>query len=132
MKYLLDTHTLLWAIMESTNLSKQAIKVLQDVKTDVYVSAISFWEISLKYGLGKLDLRGISPEDLPVICETMEFKILPLAPEICATYHQLDQTYHRDPFDKMIIWQAMQGQYTLISKDKNINKYQSVGLNICW
>ena len=65
MKYLLDTHTFLWILFEDEQLSEKAADVIRNPENDIYVSVITYWEISLKYAIQKLELRGISPDELP-------------------------------------------------------------------
>ena len=60
------------------------------------------------------------------------FDLMPVSPESAASHYQLNATWHRDPFDRMLIWQAIQKDITLISKDENISKYQSAGLKVVW
>jgi PIN domain nuclease of toxin-antitoxin system len=132
MSYLLDTHTLIWAIAEPQKLSATARKVLINSENEILVSAVSFWEISLKYSIGKLTLEGYMPEDFLKSAIATGFKVIPLTAEITCTYHQLKASYHRDPFDKMLIWQAIQHRFTLISCDENVRKYESEGLKVIW
>ena len=65
MSFLLDSHTLLWAILDQKKLFRKVIHILEDSKNEVFVSVVTFWEISLKYALGKLDLNNILSDDLP-------------------------------------------------------------------
>ncbi|MCP1381336.1 type II toxin-antitoxin system VapC family toxin [Runella salmonicolor] len=132
MSYLLDTHTLIWAITEPQKLSATAKKVLINSENEILVSAVSFWEISLKYSIGKLTLEGYMPEDFPTAAIATGFKVIPLTAETTSTYHRLKASYHRDPFDKMLIWQAIQHNFTLISCDENVHKYESEGLKVIW
>jgi PIN domain nuclease of toxin-antitoxin system len=132
MSYLLDTHTLIWAITEPQKLSVLARKILVNSENDILVSAVSFWEISLKYSIGKLRLEGYTPEDFPKATIATGFQIIALNAETTSTYHYLKASYHRDPFDKMLIWQAIQRNFTLISCDENIHKYESEGLKVIW
>lgn len=132
MIYLLDTHAMIWSLMYSSKLSTNLKEVIADRRNTVFVSTISFWEISLKYSLGKLDLSGITPDALPDLTLQAGFKHLPLYPEEVGTYHQLQGNWHKDPFDKMLIWQAIQKNIILISKDENVLKYQSAGLKVIW
>jgi PIN domain nuclease of toxin-antitoxin system len=132
MKYLLDTHTLIWSITNKQKLSKKALRILEDTQNDVYVSAINLWEISLKFSLGKLSLQGLSPEQIPELIKKMEFKIISLEATECATYHQLYTAYHKDPFDRMLIWQAICHEMILITDDENMSHYTSAGLRILW
>ncbi len=60
----------------------------------------------------------------------MGFEIVTLSAEDSSTYHMLKAVYHKDPFDRMLIWQAIQNNYSMISVDKNVNKYVSEGLKI--
>ncbi|WP_040298597.1 type II toxin-antitoxin system VapC family toxin [Arcticibacter svalbardensis] len=132
MSFLLDSHTLLWAILDQKKLSPKVIKILEDSNNEIFVSAVSFCEISLKYSLGKLDLSDILPEQLPKFSEDTGFSFLPLLPIESASYHNLHATWHRDPFDRMLIWQAIKNNLTLLSKDKNIALYKSIGLKLIW
>ena len=132
MSFLLDSHTLLWAILDKKKLSSKVIAILEDTNHEIFVSAVTFWEISLKYSLGKLDLSNVLPEDLPKLAEEVGFSLLPLLSIESAGYHQLNATWHRDPFDRMLIWQAIKNNLTLLSKDKNVALYKSVGLKLVW
>jgi PIN domain nuclease of toxin-antitoxin system len=132
MKYLLDTHALIWALTETTKLSKTVKSILIKSDAHIIVSTISFWEMSLKYSLGKLDLGGLSPEQFPDACLETGFEILNLEMDISSTYQQLSAQYHKDPFDRMLIWQAMCNRYTLVSDDANVKNYTSEGLKVIW
>src|SRR5699024_9445877 len=103
---------------------------MQDRSNEILVSAISFWEISLKFALNKLELKGFSPEDIPAVCLKMGFEIISLSSDETSTYHLLQSVYHKDPFDRMLIWQALQNDYTLISKDAVMKQYRSIGLKL--
>jgi PIN domain nuclease of toxin-antitoxin system len=132
MIYLLDTHVLIWSLMYSSKLSNNCLEILKNKKNTIFVSTISFWEISLKHSLNKLEILRLMPDALPELAIEAGYELLPLLPEDVANYHQLDAAWHRDPFDRMLIWQAIQKNITLISKDENINKYESVGLKVIW
>jgi PIN domain nuclease of toxin-antitoxin system len=132
MKYLLDTHTLIWALMEKNKLSVKAQNTLENPDNSIFVSAISFWEISLKFSIGKLSLQGVIPNELPAIVEQMKFKTISLHPDEASTYHRLTSLHHRDPFDRMLIWQALTNNLTLISKDDRMLAYHSDGLKLLW
>ncbi len=130
MTYLLDTHYMLWAIADTKKISKKVKNIITDPINQIIVSTISFWEVSLKSSLGKLELSGFSPEELPEICLQIGFDIKTLSPEDSSTYHKLRATYHKDPFDRMLIWQAIQNVYTFISEDEQVKKYKSEGLKV--
>ena len=132
MRFLLDTHTFLWAITDYEKLSKKAKLTLEDPSQNILVSAISFWEISLKFSIGKLLLNGIAPDEFPPLATQTGFEIIQLSAEEAASYHKLTGKWHRDPFDRMLIWQALQQDLILISKDKNIGNYKNEGLKTLW
>ncbi|WP_028296939.1 type II toxin-antitoxin system VapC family toxin [Olivibacter sitiensis] len=132
MNYLLDSHTLIWAIVDPQKLPAKIRHVLEDRSQDIFVSTVSFWEISLKYALGKLNLQGIVPEEFPELAKMTGFELLSLEPEESSSFHRLDANWHRDPFDRMLIWQALKRNLTFISKDKDVKRYQSIGLKVLW
>lgn len=132
MTYLLDTHSFLWAAFEPERFSRRVRELLKNPLTEVHVSSISFWEISLKFALGKLALKNLSPEELPGAARQMGFELITLDPETAASFHQLGCASHKDPFDRMLIWQAVRRQMTLISKDKRFSDYAPLGLMTLW
>jgi PIN domain nuclease of toxin-antitoxin system len=129
--YLLDTHSFLWSIWQPEKLGQQAVAVLENAGSEVFVSSITFWEISLKYALGKLTL-GCKPDDLLKFADDMGFEKIPLTPEAAALFHQLPSLAHKDPFDRMLIWQAVSNDLILISKDGKFDNYSQFGLNVVW
>jgi PIN domain nuclease of toxin-antitoxin system len=132
MKYLLDTHTLIWLVTDTERLSLKVKKIFEEPGSEIFVSAISFWEVSLKFALGKLELVGGDAQDLFDECKNLGFKTISIEPEICASFSQLNVFHHRDPFGRMLIWQAITKNYTLITKDSTINLYKTEGLKTIW
>lgn len=132
MNYLLDTHTFLWTISNTENLSKKATEIIKNPKNEVYVSAVSFWEISIKTRLKKLNLDKIEPEELLSLAEKMDFQVISLTPEEAITYHKLKEESHNDPFDRMLIWQSISRNMTIISKDQEFYKFIPYGLKLIW
>jgi PIN domain nuclease of toxin-antitoxin system len=132
MNYLLDTHTFLGASMSPEKLSHMAQMIILDVANDIYVSVVTFWEVSLKFALGKIELQGITPADLPDAVAQMGFILLALAPQDAATFHQLPRLQHKDPFDRMLVWQAIRQNVTLLSKDPELRQYHTHGLRVVW
>ncbi len=132
MTYLLDTHTLLWVLFEDDKLSEKAKVAVKNPDNEIYVSIISYWEISLKYALDKLELDEITPESLPKKAKEIGIETLELSEKEAATFHKLPRLKHKDPFDRLIIWQAINRGITLISKDKPVKEYRKFGLNILW
>lgn len=133
MKLLLDTCALLWSLQDAKRLSAPARQALRNPENRVAVSAISFWEISLKCGLGKLTLDGAEPEDLPGFVIDAGWEIVPLSPEIAASAGRLPWVPpHRDPFDRLLVWTAIREDFTLVSRDGLMRIYAPHGLKICW
>jgi PIN domain nuclease of toxin-antitoxin system len=132
MNCLLDTHTFLWAAMSPEKLSHEARAIILDVTNDIRVSVVTFWEVSLKFALGKIELRGVTPAELPEAATQMGFVLLTLAPQDAATFHQLPRLQHKDPFDRMLVWQAIRQHLTLLSKDSELGQYQAHGLRVLW
>jgi PIN domain nuclease of toxin-antitoxin system len=113
MNCLLDTHTFLWAAMYPEKLSCHARATILDAANDIHVSVMTFWEVSLKFALGKIELQGTTPEELPDAAIQMGFTLLTLAPQDAATFHQLPRFQHKDPFDRMLIAQADRSRATI-------------------
>lgn len=130
MRFLIDTHIFLWSLFDPKKIPIKAAQTIQSQDNSVFVSVITFWEISLKYSLGKLVLEGVEPKDLPDFANQMSFEILNFKAEDAASFYQLPRLSHKDPFDRMIIWQAIQNNMVLISKDKKIPEYQKAGLRL--
>lgn len=132
MKLLLDAHTLLWTFFDPSSLSKKAAAAIRNPDHRVYVSSVTFWELSLKYALGKLELHGITPERLPELAVQSGFEILPLDGGEAAAFHTLPRLAHKDPFDRMLIRQALTRKLTLVSCDRAFNDYRDCGLRLLW
>jgi PIN domain nuclease of toxin-antitoxin system len=130
MKYLIDTHIFLWSLFSPSKISKHAAQTIQKPENSIFVSTVSFWEISLKYALNKLELKGVTPDELPGFANQMNFETLNLIADDAASFYHLPRTPHGDPFDRMIIWQAIRKKMILISKDSKILAYQKFGLNL--
>ena len=132
MNYILDTHCFLLAIMDSKKLSRKAVEIISNIDNEIFISQISFWEISLKYSIGKLELKNVLPDVLPEVAYDSGFDILPLKSSELASCYKLPLEKHKDPFDRIIVWQCLLNEYTLISKDIDIKTYKNHGLKIIW
>ncbi len=132
MKYLLDTHAFLWAVSQSKDLPEKVYQVIKNPNNDVFVSAVTFWEIAIKSRIKKLDLGGLSAEDLISLAEQMDFQLIALTPEEAVSYANLNEDTHFDPFDRMLIWQCIRRNFTMVSKDSAFEKFQDFGLKILW
>jgi len=133
MTWMLDTHTLLWTLFEPNKLGRKARARLEDPANQVMVSSLSYWEISLKFGLGKLVLPDTDPAEIPLAVLQHGLREEPLAPDILATFHRLPYAPdHRDPFDRLLIWQAIRCGHTLLSKDRALPFFRAHGLHFEW
>ena len=126
MEYLLDTHTFLWFINGDAQLSKNALEAIGNPDSIKYISIASFWEIAIKVNLGKLSL-DMPFTDLRQQVTDNGFEILPITFSHTAELISLD-LHHRDPFDRIIIAQALNERLILISKDGNFEKYSQLKL----
>lgn len=118
MNYLLDTHVFLWALGNVGKLKPGAAKVIRDTRHGVFVSAVTSMEIAIKSALGKLE----APADLEEEIELRGFSHLPLQFRHGTVLRSLP-VHHQDPFDRMIISQAMQEGLTIITHDRKFEKY---------
>lgn len=132
MNYLLDTHAFLWALFTPDKLSREITQAIQSHDNNINVSVITFWEISLKYSIGKIDLSGVTPDDLPDFAYKTGFEILQVKPDEVATFYKLPRLGNKDPFDRLLIWQAIQQKRILISKDNSFAEYKKYGLQMHW
>jgi PIN domain nuclease of toxin-antitoxin system len=132
MNCLLDTHALLWSLFTPSRLGKTATASIRNPEVTVSVSVVSFWEISLKYATGKLELSGVVPDDFPDLVRQSGFDILPVAETDAATFHHLPRMEHKDPFDRLIIWQAICHKLHLISDDRAFAGCRKLGLKVLW
>jgi PIN domain nuclease of toxin-antitoxin system len=132
MNYLIDTHIVIFALYDAPQLKPEINTLITDSANTVFVSVVSFWEISIKSNLGKMRVEGLIPENLPHLCEQMGFSVIPLTPQEASTYCRLPSAEHKDPFDRMLVWQALQRGIPLISWDRRLACYQSAGAQIIW
>ncbi len=133
MNCILDTSTLIWTLMEPNKLSKSARKIISDPAVIKHISAVSFLEMSIKMSIGKLELTGIDIDELPTILYDNGAKLIVLDPLDSIALNSLPlKNDHRDPFDRIIITQAIQHNLTLISSDEKIKQYRDDGLSLIW
>jgi PIN domain nuclease of toxin-antitoxin system len=129
--YLLDTHILIWALLDPKQLSHQHRTLLQGSSVRKFISIVSVWEISLKFGLGELGLGGHTLEEFLDAAINLGFHVVSPDTKVYASFHQLKlANTHKDPFDRMLIWQAIQDELTLLSYDNKISQYKLQGLKL--
>lgn len=128
MKALLaDTHALIWFARLDPRLSEHALEAMQDGENLVFASVASVWEIGLKVARGKLDL-GASPEQFVRGLLAQQIRILPVQLRHTFRATALPQL-HGDPFDRMLVGQALEDGLTLVTCDAQLKHY---GVPILW
>jgi len=131
MNYLIDTHILLWSFLDSIKLSQKAKSILLDRNNVIYYSPISLWEISIKYSKKKLSLNGGTPEDFFIELASSFFVCKEISNFDIVTNYRLP-IYHRDPFDRFLIWEAIRNDLILLSVDRNMELYKKEGLKVVY
>lgn len=121
-KILLDTCTALWIAADAAELSQRARELFEVPENEVYLSTVSAWEISLKYSLGNLPLPDTPERFVPELRRLGGIASLPLAEPAALQLFRLPPI-HRDPFDRMLICQAIMGGMTLLTPDQDIRRY---------
>jgi PIN domain nuclease of toxin-antitoxin system len=132
MRYLLDTHAFLWAYGRSSRLPERVRSAIEDINAEVCVSSITFWEIAIKLRAKRLSVGGKTATDLISEARRMDFRLIPLEPEEAASQQGLIEDTHFDPFDRMLIWQAIQRNLILVSGDRQFEQFRSDGLKLLW
>lgn len=122
MKLLLDTHIFLWHISADKKLPSRFLKEIQNPENQVYLSTISLWELIIKYQIGKLPLPEPPQLFIPTERQRHQIETLPLD-ETSVRYLAELPPLHRDPFDRMLICQAMANNMTLVTVDGAILQY---------
>jgi PIN domain nuclease of toxin-antitoxin system len=120
-KFLVDTHLLLWAAAEPGLLSAAARSVLEDPANELLFSAASLWEVALKHGLGRGDFRA-DPRLLRRGLLDNGYRELPVLSEHAVDIDSLPPI-HKDPFDRMLVAQAMAEGITLLTADAVVARY---------
>jgi PIN domain nuclease of toxin-antitoxin system len=130
-KYLIDTHIFLWLLFDPEKIDKEKVQILKNPKNKIYIASISFWEISLKYSLGKLELEGFKPDDLLGLVDKMGLEIIEIDKSTMASFYKLTKVdNHKDPFDRIIIWKCIHDNIVLVSKDRKFPEYEASGLKV--
>ncbi len=122
MRCLLDTCTFLWIIAGSRELSPTAAKMFADPAHEILLSVVSVWEISVKHSLGKLPMPASLDRFLLAQRELHGISILPLEERAVFHLHKLP-ALHRDPFDRMLVCQAIEHDCVLLTPDPLIAQY---------
>ena len=122
MRYLLDTCTFLWIIAGAKDLSPNALQIFTNPTHEIMLSAVSVWEISVKHALGKLPLSTALDQFIVTHRERHGIIALPLDERAVLHLHKLP-SFHRDPFDRMLMCQAIEHDCVLLTPDPLILQY---------
>jgi PIN domain nuclease of toxin-antitoxin system len=122
--YLLDTHCWLWWHIEPERLSERVTRIIEDGDTTIFFSVVSAWEIVIKYQLGKLRLPSSPYDYIPKRLEISFMDVLPVQLEHALWVEKLPR-HHNDPFDRLLIAQALTEKLTIISSDQQLQSYDA-------
>jgi PIN domain nuclease of toxin-antitoxin system len=128
LKYLLDTHALLWYTLDEGQLSSLVISIIADRQNQILFSPASYWEIAIKVSIGKLSLNQAYEDFIDICLQQYDFSILSILPKHTAWLINLP-FHHKDPFDRLLIAQALSEGIPLISVD---TKFDNYGVNRLW
>lgn len=121
MNILLDTHIALWAITDSPRLPSKARELIESPRSSVWISAASIWEIAIKHSLGRGDMPVSGSEALRYFRDS-GYAFLAIEPEHAAAIEDLPQ-HHTDPFDRILVSQALVEPMRLITSDSMVVRY---------
>ncbi len=122
MKALLDTHTFLWMVSGDSRLGQKANKVFSNKHNDIFLSVVNIWEMTIKVSLGKLELKTGWIDILRRQLIENSIQLLPLEIDHCEVLMGLP-FHHRDPFDRMLIAQAINEKMLILTRDPHFKKY---------
>ena len=120
-RFLLDTHVFLWLIQGDPQLSERAKSVISEDTNQLNFSVVSIWEIAIKLNIGKLTIEH-SIEDIYTLLAQLKIEVLPIDRSDIDQYLTLP-LYHRDPFDRILIAQAIDRELILVSVDGSFELY---------
>ncbi len=128
MNLLLDTHVALWAITDSPRLPKAARELIASPTSTVWISAATIWEISIKHSLGRGDMPVSSQDALRYFRES-GYRFLAVEPEHAVAVADLP-AHHADPFDRILVAQALSEPMRLITHDAAVARYSDIIIEI--
>ncbi len=121
MNLLLDTHVALWAITDSPRLTARARELIASPRSSIWVSAATLWEITIKHALHRGDMP-VSGQDALRYFREAGYRLLPIEPEHAAALAEL-APHHQDPFDRMLVAQALTEPMRLLTHDALVARY---------
>lgn len=123
MRYLLDTHVVLWWLADPKNIKTKTQKIISNTENEIFISSVSFWEMAIKKSIGRLTL----PYNIIETLMQDGFKILPILAAECLSVSDLP-LLHADPFDRLLIMQSKLNDLVLITNDQKISMYPVITL----
>ncbi len=124
MNLLIDTHVLLWYLIDDSKLTVSSIRKIENPSNNIYASIVSLWEIAIKINIGKLDLH-IPFKKLQKEVLNNNFTILPIEFTHPVQLSKLEPI-HSDPFDRILISQTLVENFTIITKDNAFSQYKGL------
>jgi len=121
MRYLIDTHVIIWLAINSSELPEEIKEIIKNPKNDIYICSVSLWEITIKMNLGKLNLK-LPLDKLLGDIKSYGYNVLQVEDEYLCNLLTLPYI-HKDPFDRLIISTALVENLVIITIDENIQKY---------
>jgi PIN domain nuclease of toxin-antitoxin system len=121
-KLLLDTHALLWMSLDDSQLSDKARELIADLENELWLSPASYWEIAIKISLGKYELSEPLDQFVNREVSNNDISILPISTQHAQAVTTLP-FHHKDPFDRLLIAQALTEGMTILSKDNQFDDY---------
>lgn len=127
MIYLLDTHTFLWLAADPEKLSSTVREIIEQGASELLLSAASAWEVALLWKLGRIELQDSPAVFIPAALQALTITPLPIGFEAAIAAATLP-LIHRDPFDRILVAEAMKSGLTILSKDQTIPRYGATTL----
>lgn len=128
MNLLFDTHVALWAITDSPKLPKKAREMIESPRTSIWISAATIWEIAIKHSLGRGDMP-VSSQDALRYFQESGYRFLPIEPEHAAAVEDL-AAHHADPFDRILVAQAIVEPMRLMTHDPIVARYSDTVIEV--
>ena len=122
MKYLIDTHILIWYALNDKALSSKVVDIIKNLDNQILISKASLWEMAIKINIGKLDLQGLPFPEIENLLANNNIGVLDIQFAHFNTLLSLP-LHHGDPFDRLIISQALTDDLTVISDDGKFKLY---------
>ncbi len=133
MKYLLDTHILIWSLTDDPRLSVAARQIINNSTHHMFYSTVSIWEVAIKYQLHPVKM-SCSSKDLLTYCNVSDMTNVPLLDRHVLAIEKLligvSDMPHKDPFDRILLAQAMEEHMIFITHDKKLSAYRGVSIQL--